>query len=389
MGFLGIRLAVGRSRAMGLTLGVLLIAVLVSACGSSGGGSSSSATGPAAEESSSGSKGVEEATAAIAPFEKAPTSIGVTEPIKKVPAGATFAYVECELPQCTVIGEYMKPAAEAMGVNLEIINAGATPESYQRGFTIALQKEPDAIIVPALDPVLYPEQMKQIREQEIPFIIWSVPEEAGNGITTNLVSGAEYERNGRLMADYVVSKSQGEGKALYVDVPDFTVFKSQKTGFEDEISKKCPNCESETLSVTVQELGKGLPGRVVSYLQQHPETTSVVGAFGNVLTGVPEALQAAGISGIETLTQAGPPETMQYIKEGKQTADLSLNIPVLGWKAIDAAGRAVAGQSVSADTETSVPIGFVTQEDITFNPEEGWQTLPHFEEEFEQLWEGR
>jgi ribose transport system substrate-binding protein len=371
---------------LALALLVIGAAFALAACGGSSSSSSAGGSESSGESPESSSKGVEEATAAIKPFEKTPTSIGITEPLKEIPKNANFAFVQCEVPQCTVIGDYMEPAAKTMGVNLERINAGNTPESFQRGFTVALQKEPDAIIVPALDPVLYPEQLKEIEEKHIPLIIWTIPEEAGGAITANLVNNAEYARNGRLMADYAISKSEGKGNVLYVTVPEYTVFKTQAAAYEKEMEERCPSCGGETVSVTIQEVGKGLPGRIVSYLQQHPETEWIVGAFGSVMAGVPEAMQAAGISGVESLTQAGPPETMQYLKEGKQTADLSLDIPVLAWKALDAAARAVVGQPVSADAENPVPIQFLTQEDITFDPEAGWQPLPHFEEEFEELW---
>ena len=39
-----------------------------------------------------------------------------------------------------------------------------------------------------------------------------------------------------------------------------------------------------------------MPAKVIAYLQAHPETDYVWGAFGNLTLGVPQAIKTAGLS---------------------------------------------------------------------------------------------
>ena len=103
-------------------------------------------------------------------------------------------------------------------------------------------------------------------------------------------------------------------------------------------------------------------------------------------TGLPAALQAAGIK-VETIGNSPGPTNLQYIKEGKETAGLGFDLPVLTWTLLDQAAREIAGQKLSGPEAEGLPVSeFLTQKDITFDPSKGWTGYPDFAERFAKLW---
>ncbi|HEY6498558.1 MAG TPA: hypothetical protein VIZ20_03980, partial [Streptosporangiaceae bacterium] len=91
--------------------------VILSACSSSG----SSASGGSASASAS-SPAVKAAQATAAKWEKAPTELGVTTPLKTAPPkGKTFVWLNCELSACAQILVGVRQAASAAGWNLKVV----------------------------------------------------------------------------------------------------------------------------------------------------------------------------------------------------------------------------------------------------------------------------
>ena len=58
-----------------------------------------------------------------------------------------------------------------------------------------------------------------------------------------------------------------------------------------------PRVRFDILEVTVDDLGQGAVGsKIVAYLQSNPDTNYVEFSFGDLITGVPQVLQSAGLS---------------------------------------------------------------------------------------------
>ena len=384
-----------------MTMSMLAIALItgliVSGCG---GGSSSSSSTQTASSSGSGSsdassKGVEEAQAAIAEIRKPPTKFGITVPLKEKPTGATVAFMKCGVPECAAIDNSLEPAAKAMGVKLQSISIGNTPQTIADGFNTAIETHPDAVIVPATDPVIWQPQLKKLRAEGIPVLSWYLPENiktdpVAEGILTNTYDTSNAQNVGKLMADFVVAESNGEAHVVDVEVPEYTIFKVQAEAFKEELEGVCPECSVESLKSHAEDIGTKIPGAVVSNLQQHPETNWVVFDFGSIESGVPQALAAAGLSEQAKLISAsGESNNYEAIKNGEEFATLAVDLHYLAWQGIDAAGRAITGQSVAPDGPGNVPMQILKQEDINFEPSEEWVGIPGYEQKFEELWAGK
>jgi len=103
-----------------------LAVVSIASCSSSSGSGSSAGSGSAQAAN------VAAANAAIAPYKSQPTDFPVTDPLpQKLPAGTTFAYLQCSTPICAQVGKLLQGAVQAIGGKLTVVNAGATAQTAQ------------------------------------------------------------------------------------------------------------------------------------------------------------------------------------------------------------------------------------------------------------------
>lgn len=364
-----------------LGAGSLAVALTAFAVGCGGGGDTSGAT--SGEDSED--PGVARAEAVVAPYMKTPTEIGPTVPIEKMPTGSLVEFVECGVPICKAIGDGVEEAAQAAGLKFKRVSQGNTPQEIARGWDQVVQDRPAAAISAGVPAALFQPQLDQLAAQGTKVIGWTMPEEAGNGLTINMIGPKENELNGTLLADYVTADTGGKADTLMVNAPLYTVLTSMKEGFEERYRRDCPDCGYGTLDIKPTDIGKSVPERIVSYLQKNPDTNWIVMTFGDPAIGVPEAIKAAGLELPKIITTAGGKVNYAYIEDGEQAADLGSSTDFLGWKAIDAAARAISGQSVEPD-EGQMPTQFLTEETIDFNIDEPWPSVPDFRQQFEALW---
>lgn len=378
----------GTSRWLIVLIAALALATTVAACG---GGDDSSSTGTATGSETSGepeAKGgdVSAAEAVVAPYIGQPSPFPVTEKLKEVPKGATIAFMDCGSPICALLWELLNPAAATMGVSLERIKAGSSANTVNDAFDTVVSKKPDAVIVSAINIELWSKQLEQLQEAEIPVVTTGIIGTEPYGVIAPQTAEAASDLGGELMANYMVAKMNPEANAVIYEVPELPFAKIIVEKFTEEVEALCPDCSVRTAQVSVAEIGNTAPQTIVSDLQANPDTDVAVFTSGDLETGLPAATKAAGLE-VETLSYAPNPTTLQYLKEGKSTASLGFDLPVLVWTLLDQAAREIVGQELSGPESEGIPVyQFLTKEDIVFDPSKGWTGYPDFAERFAKLW---
>jgi ribose transport system substrate-binding protein len=377
-------------------IAVVVLALVLAACGGSDSSSSgessaageSTATSETASSEGGSSGSAAAAKQAIAPYIGQPSAFPVTENLKEVPKGATIDYVDCGTPICALFWQILGPAADTMGVNLERVKAGSAANTVSAAFDTVVAKQPAGVIVGSITMQLWSKQLKELQDAGIPVITTGITEAEEFGIEAPQASNNSSELEGRLMADYAVAAmaTGEETNAVFYETPELTFTKVVGEAFAEELEKICSGCSVRTGQVGVAELGNTAPNTVVSDLQANPETNLAVFGTNEVSAGLPAALQAAGIE-VETLGNSPGPTELQYLKEGKQTAALGFDLPVLTWTLLDQTARQIVGQKLTGPESEGIPVlQFLTQKDIVFDPSKGWTGYPDFAERFAKLW---
>jgi ribose transport system substrate-binding protein len=357
---------------------VLLVAVAGLALAACGGDDDDDGTGGGAD--------VAAAESAIQPFIGKPSEFPVTEPLDRVPKGAQIAFVDCGTPVCALFWELIQPAGQTMGVEISRIRAGQSADTVSAAFDTIVSQKPDGVIVTSINPQLFQNQLTELQDADIPVVTTGIADAADYGIKSPQASQPESQRDGALLADYVVANFGQEGEIALYTVPELTLTAPFAEAFTAEIEEICPDCTVRQVDVAVATIGNTAPNQIVSDLQANPDTTVAAFALDEVENGLPAAMQAAGID-IPTLGYAPTPTNLQYIKDGQQDATLATDLPVLIWTTLDQVAREMAGQELSGgEAEGLTVIQFLTQKDIVFDPSMGWTGYPDFAERFAKLW---
>jgi ribose transport system substrate-binding protein len=304
-----------------------------------------------------------------------------------VPKGAEIDYVDCGTPICALFWEILQPAGQTMGVKLERVKAGSAANTVTAAFDTVIQKEPAAVIVGSINMELWSKQLKELQDKEIPVVTTGISDAEEYGIEAPQASNANSERTGELMAAYVVAEMAGEeSNVVFYETPElsFTTIIAEK--FQEEFERLCPECSVRIGKVGVAEFGNTAPNTVVSDLQANPDTNVAVFGSAEIEAGLPTALKSAGIE-IETLGSSPGPAELQYLKEGKSTAVLGFDLPVLTWTLLDQAAREIAGQELTGpEAEGLGVLQFLRKEDVQYDVSKGWTGYPEFAEKFAELW---
>ena len=218
--------------------------------------------------------------------------------------------------------------------------------------------------------------------------MWTSPDVVGGGIVKVLLDNTQYTQNGNLLADWIVVDSAANAKTAFFNVPNFPALKTMEKAYQTHLAELCPSCTYTGIDVQGTDIGKNLPDRVVSYVQQHPEANYIVLAFGSMVLGVPEALKEAGLdTRVKLVSQAGLSLNFNYIAKGQQAVDLTLSHLNLAFAAMDVMARAWDGQDIGR-IPTTLPSIFLTKDNLNFDPSSNttWPMSDTSQQQYKTLW---
>jgi ribose transport system substrate-binding protein len=389
-----------------LALAVIGMALALSACGGSGSSSSdggstaAEATGETAttegeaettadegsEEGEAGGSTIAEAKAKAEPFVEAPSPFPASEPLKKLPTGATIAWPEPGTPIAALEAGILAEAAEELGMTFKSVKAGPDAKATVQGYEEIVDMNPTAVIGGGQPIPLWEKQLKELQANGVVVATDGISGAEEHGITSSVSSNAQNSASGGLMADYVAGYMNPEANVVIYEVPELSFSPEVVNAFTEELEAVCPKCSVRTAQVSAETLGNTSSSTVVSDLQSHPETDVAVFSIYEIAAGLPSALKAAGID-VETLGYAPGPQELQYIQEGKLTAGLGFDLAVADWTLIDLVAREIVGQKPTGPASEGLSvIKFINGENVEGDLSRGFSAYPDYKDRFKKLW---
>jgi len=379
--------------------------VVVTACGGSSDDTATEDT-VATEETTAEATGESPADIALARVEalsQPVTELDLGPAPASIPENKTVFYITCSVPVCAEIGSGVEEAVAALadkGWTIKTTSHQDTPDTVAAAFDAAIAAKPDVVMTSGNPREWFQTQLDTLESMNIPVVSWSIPEpfEPGSGIAVNILSGDDYFYYGVVMADYAYANSPNKN-ILFVGLPVFPVLSLVQDGFKAEIELICPECTVKFQEIGLADLGTNLPGQMVSALQADPNLDFIAYAFGGMMFGVPEALEAAGlVDQAKAVSQAGSPMNFQFIADGKhQSGEFALASGLLGWRAVDIAitlftdgtiSKSPAVEGIFDKTDiglNGLPRQILTQPTVK-DPTALWPGIEGFQDLFKQRW---
>ena len=358
--------------------------VILSACSSSG----SSASGGSASASAS-SPAVKAAQATAAKWEKAPTELGVTTPLKTAPPkGKTFVWLNCELSACAQILVGVRQAASAAGWNLKVVQyQQANPATVLSAFKLALNYHPAAVGLSGLPEAVWSSIIPAYKKAGVPIVAGYVGPLAMNSTVIGNISGPpDGVETGQILANWFVADSGGKGQALNVRTDELPYLKTFSDAFQTDVQKQCSGCKVTNLDMSVADATGGkVNSAIVSDLQRNPSINYVVATEGPFIDGLPAALSAAGLSGkVKIAGENGDVENLTDVKNGTEAAFTGASLHIGGWQYLDVAIRHAEGMTFDPYDGTQ-PKELLTKT-VQFSPAADYDVPANYPQQFRKLW---
>jgi ribose transport system substrate-binding protein len=364
------------------TAGLAAAALAVAGCGSSSNDKSNNASAAGGGDAKIN---IAAAKAAVAQYSGKPTAFPVDQPLKAKPTGKTFAYLQCSTPVCALFTEILQPTQKQLGYKLKVVKAGPSANQAQAAMNSIISLKPAGVVLPATDPNQFLQQIKQLNQAKVPISANGILDPEKYGIQSDFINNYTDALGGKLMADWAVANA-GRGEVAFYGVPELSVSAPIGNAFDAEMAKVCSSCTVRHVDIPIASIGTDAPNRVVSDLQSHPNTKAIAFVTSEAGTGLPAALNAAGLK--VKIVGGGPtPATLGYIKQGQWDAAIGVDFATMVWAQVDALARLTTGQPLTAGQKKGLPpIQILTKSDITFDPTKGWVAYPDFAQRFAKLW---
>lgn len=323
------------------------VVLLVTACGSastSAGQSGSSTTvGSSSATQGSAVPAVAAAKAEFAKYSAAQPDIAVPALAGKPATGKTITILTCPNPVCTQETDAAAAAAKLLGWKVTALSSAQTPEAYQGALTQIVANPTDFVaITPSTPDSFISGQLTALQKAGSKVIEMSPSGStpSAQGLVQAAVAGIPlFTFSGRLMGDAIVKDAGGAADTVFVWDPSIaTVIGSVKSGMTDVVTASGGSVG--VLDISFADIGKTIPGQVVSYVQSHPKVKYIAFAVADAATGVPQALAAAGLSQqVKLISRAPSAGTMADIKSGAQWASVGEENAAGGYRAVDLFAR--------------------------------------------------
>jgi hypothetical protein len=341
-----------------------LIALALAACGSSE--SESSATPAASHEAVPA--GIQHAVDAYKKYTAPQPPVPVEALPDRPPQGKSIAITTCAIPVCRNTTDAAVAAAKALGWKVNYVVYAPTPQGYAQSWTKILQNPPDLIAFSGIFPdEVVAEQLAKARSLKIPMVDMA----PANGVPTEgvaaVTAGSEMFRlDGVLMADAIAADAKQKANVVFVNDPLYkALFAPAKEGLTQELKATCA-CPLDEIQVsTVGPAGQRISA-IVSYAQSHQDVKYIVPAVADMIPGLPEALQSAGLTKRVKLVSRAPQKAdIPLLRSGAELANVQDENSAAGWRAIDALARV----TVDAEPEPNAAgyHAILTQSNLTSN----------------------
>jgi len=329
--------------------GLIACALIAAGCGGDEGEGGGSGATPASGEQAAGVKAAQaeiEKYRALPRFEAPGEAFDARaaargKTLLSIPASSSIPFVQ-------TLQDGVKALAGDLGFTfLEWPNQGR-PVQWVQGMGAAVDRDADAVnLMAGINPDALGPQIKQATGAGIPVIashLYDVDQPATQGVQTVDVP---YKQAGRLLADWVIAKTNGEANTLVVKIDEVVSTKPMMEGITEEFDTKCGGgCKVSTINVAIADVATRIQPQVQTALTRDPGINYVIALYDSaeapfVVAGIK---QAGAAERVKVVTFNGTPSVLKMVASGDVEMDIGENLEWISHAVTDQALRLMAGR---------------------------------------------
>jgi ribose transport system substrate-binding protein len=279
--------------------------------------------------------------------------------LMNIPASSGIPFVQ-------TMSDGLKELSGEVGMKyLEWPNQGR-PVQWGQGMNSAINRKVDLITLMAgNNPASLGPQIKQANAQGIDVMAAHLYDLADTPTDGSKTLSFPYEQAGRLLADWVVTKTNGDAHTLVVKIDEVVSTKAMMKGITDVFDEACGEaCPVSTINVAIADVATKIQPQVQSALLKDPKIEYVIALYDSAQAPfVVSAIKASGKSGkVKVVTFNGTPSVLKMVKAGDVEMDVAENLEWNSYAITDQAMRLIAGMEPVKDPK--LPLRIYDQSNI-------------------------
>jgi ribose transport system substrate-binding protein len=270
-----------------------------------------------------------------------------------IPASSAVPFVQ-------TIQNGMKRIAGEVGLRFVDWPNQGRPVQWVQGMSAAVDRRVDAVnLLAGINPAALGPQIQRADQAGIPTIVshlYDVDQQAAPGVETVDI---RYQQAGRLLADWVILKTNAKANALVVTINEVVSTKPMVAGIRDEFSKHCGSeCKLSYVNVAIPDVATRIQPQVQSALVKDPTINYVIALYDSAQAPFAVAgIKAAGKADrVKVVTFNGTPSVLKMVKDGDVEMDIGENLDWISHGVMDQAMRLVGGQPPIGDPNLPIRI---------------------------------
>jgi ribose transport system substrate-binding protein len=342
---------------------------------------------PAAFAANSQDKGVTLSQAIVAKYNKTPTSIGITTPLKSVPPKGQFVVaISNGGDENKVLDQGIGAAAKTLGWKYRELVGAVSPETQRSLFSQALSLKPNYIHISGIEPSTLSDLLTKADKQGVVVVCSACMSKPTSALKDTHIAGPKtIDLWGQMIAAYSVAATKGNVKAQGITVPLYPILRRFDVSYAKNLKKLCPTkCTYEENDQQLTDIFAGkVPQAAVNIIASNPGTNWLVSDLGGWVTGVSAALKNPGIA-IGGLT-AGK-ANIQGLKDGSESAWTGYSLPIVGWSVVDSMARDSIGMPF---VKNELPTQILTKQNaktLVLTAEGDYLGVKDYVKQFKKLW---
>lgn len=341
----------------------------LSACSSSSSsGKATADTNSSTNSSSSTTSGTASGVATfVKKLETRPSTVAIGQKIgKPIPTGKTIYTIDCGLSACTILGAEIKVAAAKLGWAVKDIKTDASPQQITGAWQQVITDKPDFAVIEGT-PLAEIKTYVDKAAANGTVVVANAMAESDPHIIANTENATDLGVTADAMAAWVGNDAKVSGDtnagAVFVNVPDFTLFKPMTVTFKSSLAKYCPGCTASQLDIGLSSLGNSV-SLITSYLRAHPSVKYVVYSGANIFDNVTPALRAAGLK-VKILGGTPSDTSLSQVRSGTLDATIAYPYTEVSYALVDTMARSAAGVTkTQPPAKYAAPLWLLTKNNV-------------------------
>jgi ABC-type sugar transport system substrate-binding protein len=307
-------------------------------------------------------------------------------PAAPKPGGKIIMLVNGKIASDVQNAERLKPAVAAISWTSQTITYDGTVEDLNAKFDQAIAAKPTMITLSGQEPELYQGPLAAAKKAGIVVSVGAI-----NAMPTNFpgfaaVSGgaSEYDVIGRIHANMVMRDSGCKAHVAIFGLP-LPILKDGASAFEKYLKQGCPDCMVKYEELQPADIGTpAATDKIISTLQADPSIKYAYTVIANLASGLPAALNAAGINGIKIFGQVPDPNAIKELQDGRNAWWINIGSDTSDWRQLYAG--LIAIETRKPVKLTGLPLSVLTPDNIDKSITDVPDYPTDWQADFKKLW---